>query len=638
MPWLHPGKKHMNPNRNIHQRHQTVTDSGYIPELPRLSRPTHRRSFCSVILLVFFLLRAGAAFASHGASIDGVLKYPPGFTAFAYTAATAKKGGHLYLHALGSFDKMNPFTLRGAAPEGLESLVFETLAAPSLDEPFAQYGLIASDIAVAPDRLSVTFTINPRARFSDGSPLTPADVKYSFDTLKSGEAHPFYRIYLRDIMDAEIIPPDKVVFHFSRVNRELHLLVGQIPIFSEKFYQQHDFDSANLTPPLGSGPYMVEKVSEGKAITYRRNPDYWGRDLPCRKNQFNFDRITYRYYKDQIVSLEAFKAGEFDFMPINISKQWVRDVRGKNFDSGELARAEFPHHNNQGMQCFVMNERRPLFTDRRVRRAIALAFDFNWTNSALFFGQYRPSSSFFNNSDLAATGLPSPAELKLLQPFRDKLPPEVFTIPPTPITTVPPHSRRGNLLMARNLLRRVGWRVKNGQLEKDGRVFAFDILLVSPSFERVMGPFVKNLARLGIRAAYRTVDPSLYTRRVQNFDYDMVVTVFGQSQSPGNEQRNYFHSSSRDRKGSRNLIGLADPVVDAMVEKVINAATTAELKTACRALDRVLWYGYHVVPNWYIDHHRIAYRDIFGRPRQLPTYYSPEQLLMTWWYDPATRN
>ena len=600
---------------------------------PAICRKTIKREMtCAIILAMVFSFFHSPAWASHGASIDGRLKYPADFTAFAYTSDRAKKGGDLVLHALGSFDKMNPFTLRGTAPEGLENLVFETLAAPSLDEPFAQYGLIANDIKLAPDRLSVTFTIDPRARFSDGSPVTPEDVKYSFDTLKSEAAHPFYRIYLRDIKDAVIIPPDKVVFHFQRKNRELHLLVGQIPIFSEKFYRKHGFDSSDLTPPLGSGPYVVDKVSEGKAITYRRNPDYWARDLACRRNQFNFDRIIYRYYKDQIVSLEAFKAGEFDVMPVNISKQWFRDVKGKKFDSGQLLREEFPHHNNQGMQCFVMNERRPLFSDRRVRRAIALAFDFEWTNQALFFDQYRPSVSFFNNSELAAKGLPSAEELKLLEPFKEKLPAEVFTTPPTPISTAPPSSRRRNLLEARELLNKAGWRVKDGVLSnRQGKPFRFDILLASPSFERVMGPFVKNLARLGIKAAYRTVDPSLYTRRVQNFDYDMVVTVFSQSQSPGNEQRNYFHSSSRDRKGSRNLIGLADPVIDSLVEKVIAAESAKELMTACRALDRVLWYGYHVVPNWYIDHHRIASRNIFSRPATLPTYYSPEQLLMTWW-------
>ena len=586
-----------------------------------------------VLFLLAVLLLPARALAAHGASIDGVLKYPASFKNFAYTSDAARKGGHIYLHALGSFDKMNPFTLRGTAPEGLESLVFESLAAPSLDEPFAQYGLLANDIALAPDRLSVTYTLNPAARFSDGSPVTAADVKFSFDILKSDKAHPFYRIYLRDVKSATVLPGGRVRFDFARVNRELHLIVGQLPVFSRRFYTTHPFDSGDMTPPLGSGPYVVEKVSEGKSITYRRNPDYWGRDLPVRRNQYNFDRITYRYYKDQIVSLEAFKAGEFDFMPINISKQWFRDVRGKKFTSGELVRAVFPHRNNQGMQCFVMNERRPLFRDRRVRRAIILAFDFDWTNRVLFFGQYRPSKSYFNNSDLAAAGLPGPEELKLLEPFRNRLPAEVFTTPPEPVSTAPPRSRRKNLIEAARLLAAAGWRVADDGILRDrkGRAFSFEILLVSPSFERVMGPFVKNLARLGIRASYRTVDPSLYTRRLQNFDYDMVVTVFGQSQSPGNELRNYFHSSSRDRKGSRNLIGLADPVVDALVEKVIAARTTSGLRTACRALDRVLWYGYHVVPNWYIDHHRIAYRNIFGRPRTLPLYYSPEQLLMTWW-------
>jgi len=572
--------------------------------------------------------------AAHGISIDGKLKYPAGFVHFDYVSPQAVKGGQLLLHDLGSFDKMNPFTLKGTAPAGLEDLVFETLTVPSLDEPFAAYGLIAKDIEVARDRLSVTFTINEQARFSDGTPITAADVKFSLDTLKSGKAHPFYQAYLQDITGADILDPMRVRMNFARANRELHMIAGQLPIFSSKFYRATPFDAASLAPPIASGPYVVKEVVPGKTITYQRNPNYWARNLNVRRGFFNFDTITYKYYKDQIVALEAFKAGEFDFMAINIAKQWARDLKGGRFDRGELKKENFPHKNNAGMQGFVMNLRRPLFQDPTVRKALAMAFDFEWANQALFYGEYTRCASYFSNSELAARGVPEGLELKLLTPFKDQLPPEVFTTPPTPFSTAPPASLRANLLAAKKLLADAGWQIRNGVLtHKDGRTFTFEILLVSASssFERVMEPYVQNLAKLGIKAAYRTIDPALYVRRLNNFDFDMTVNVFGQSQSPGNEQRDYWHSSSAGREGSRNLIGLKNPAVDALVDRLIYATTQEELVATARALDRALWYGYYVVPNWYLNHHRITYRTVFARPAALPLYYSPMQALMTWW-------
>ena len=579
------------------------------------------------------LFCSGQSFAAHGVSIDGVLKYPSGFERFSYTSASAKKGGALILHSLGGFDKMNPFTLKGQAPDGLDTMVFETLGVPSLDEPFVEYGLIAKDIVLAPDQLSVTFTLDERARFSDGSPVTTEDVAFSLKTMKSDMAHPFYHSYFQDITRAEIVSPLQIRLHFAQKNRELHLVACQLPVLSKKFFQDHPFGAAKsaLVAPVGSGPYVVDTFKAGKFITYKRNPDYWAANHPTRKGMFNYDAVTYKYFKDQIVSLEAFKAHEFDFMYINIAKQWARDLDGGRFDRGEIVKELLPHKNNAGMQGFVMNLRRPLFQDRMVRKALSLAFDFHWTNQALFFNQYTRCNSFFSNSPLAATGKPHGLELDYLKPFEKVLPPEVFTTPLTPFSTASPSSLRENLRQAAQLLRQAGWMVEDGVLTKGGKPFRFDILLASPSFERVMASYANNLKRLGIQVDYRVIDPALYVDRLRRFDFDMVVNVFGQSQSPGNEQRGYWHSSVAGKQGSRNVIGLQDPVVDAMVDRIVYAKTRKELTAACRALDRVLWYGYYVVPNWYIAGHRVAFWDRFGRPETLPLYYNPEQLLMTWW-------
>jgi microcin C transport system substrate-binding protein len=595
-------------------------------------------AFRAILIVAAFLalamtvLDVPGALAAHGISIDGKLKYPPDFEQFDYTSSEARKGGTLVLHDLGSFDKMNPFTLKGSAPSGLDNLVFETLAVSSLDEPFAGYGLIAKDIDLAEDRLSVIYTIDENARFSDGTAVTPEDVRFSLNTLKSDAAHPFYQAYLQDIKDAEIIGNSRIRFNFARVNRELHLIASQIPIFSKKFYSEHPFDDPSMEPPVGSGPYVVDSVKPGKSITYKRNPDYWAVNHPARKGMFNFDTITYKYFRDQIVSVEAFKANEFDFMYINIAKQWARDLVGPRFESKQILKEYLPHRNNQGMQGFVFNTRKPLFQDRKVRKALGMAFDFEWANTKLFFNEYTRSASYFSNSDLAAKNLPEGLELQYLEPFKDSLPPEVFSKPLTPFSTGAGNSMRDNLRSARKILAEAGWNVVDGQLQdKSGRVFAFEILLVSPSFERVMAGYVNNLRKLGVKASYRTIDPALYIDRLNRFDFDMTVNVFGQSQSPGNEQRDYWHSSSADRNGSRNLIGIKDSIVDQLVDRIIYAKTQEELAAACKALDRVLWYGYYVVPNWYVARHRVSFWNKFSRPEKLPLYYNPIQALMTWW-------
>ncbi len=585
-----------------------------------------------VLLVLSISLCPSSALAAHGVSIDGRLKYPADFRRFEYTSERAQQGGDLVLHEQGSFDNMNPFILRGNAPAGLETLVFESLAVSSLDEPFAKYGLIAKDIELAEDRLSVTFTINERARFSDNTPVTAEDIKFSLETLKSDAAHPNYQIYFQDISRAEILGPLKIKFHFARANRELHLIACELPVLSKKFYSGRLFDDASFMKAMGSGPYVVDTVKPGKSITYKRNPDYWGWDEPVRRGMFNFNTITYKYFMDVTVSLEAFKAQEFDFMAINMAKQWARDLTGSKYDRNILVKETLAHKNNAGMQGFVFNTRRPLFQDRRVRQALALAFDFEMANSTLFFNQYTRCSSYFSNSYLAATGLPTGLELQYLEKYRGRVPEEVFTKPLRPFSTKPPNSLRANQRKAMKLLREAGWKVKNRVLvNEQDTPFEFEVILVSPAFERVMAGYAHSLKKLGIKVTYRTIDSALYIDRLNRFDFDMVVTTFGQSQSPGNEQRNYWHSVAADTRGSRNLAGVKDPVADYLVEKIIYAETQEELKAACRALDRVLWYGYYVVPNWYINVHRVTYRNIFERPEKLPLYYYPDSVLMTWW-------
>ena len=588
-----------------------------------------------LISICFFIVNASNLWASHGISIDGKLKYGSDFKQFDYVSENAKKGGKLQLHDNGSFDKMNPFTLKGTAPFGLEMFVFEPLAMGSLDEPFAEYGLIARDIELAEDRLSITFTIDENAKFSDGSPVTPEDVAFSLETFKSDKVHPFYPFYYQDIKEAKILDAHRVQFLFNRANRELHMIAAQIPILSKSFFTKHPFNGGEsnkvMIPPIGSGPYIVSAINQGRSIIYTRNPEYWAQNHPVRRGMYNFDTIVVNYYKDQIVAVEAFKAGEFDFMMVNIAKQWARDMVGKRFDDGSLIKKRYPHQNNAGMQGFLMNTRRPLFKDLRVRQALTLAFDFKWTNMSLFYNQYTRSNSFFSNSYLAADGLPTGLELTYLEAFRDTLPKDVFTKP----LNAPDSNAKGmrnNLRQAKQLLQDAGWTIKDGMLQnKDGLPFEFEISLVSPSFARVMAPYVKNLKKLGMTVDYRTIDPALYTNRIQTFDFDMIVHVYGQSLSPGNEQKNYWHSESAEHPGSRNLAGIKDPVVDAMVEKIIYAATQEELTAACKALDRILWYGYYIVPNWYLNVHRLAYHNIFQQPDILPLYYNHYQLLMTWW-------
>lgn len=584
----------------------------------------------------FFFLLLLLPMTSHGAAAMGMgyePKYGVGFTYFDYVNPDAPKRGEIDLMGLGTFDSLNPYLLKGISAAGLGSLVFESLLEKSLDEPFSMYGLIAEAFFLADDKLSVTFHINPLARFSNGDAITAEDVKYSFDTLMSKAAHPQFRVYFGDIKSATVIDRLTVRFDFKNINRELHMIVGEIPIFSPKWAQEIPFDKLSDTKPIASGPYTIEDYTRGKNIKYIRNPDYWAKDLPVRNGMFNFDRITYKYYKDSTIALEAFKAGEFDFFFENYSKRWARSHEGPRYESGEIIKKGLSHNNNAGMQGFAFNTRRDKFKDARVRRALSLAYDFEWANKKLFFNQYVRAYSYFSNSELAAQGLPEGKELALLEKLRHQLPEEIFTRQWQPATTLPPDSLRGNLIQARDLLREAGWTIQDGVLKnQQGKRFILDVLLVQKGFYRIIAPYAHNLKKLGITTNYRKVDSSLYKRRLDTFDFDMVVTNFATSLSPGNELMSMFHSDSAEMKGSNNLPGIDDPVVDALVQSIIQAKNREQVVIGSRALDRVLLYGEYLVPNWFIDFHRVAFWNKLGIPETLPLYYDPTSwLLKTWW-------
>ncbi len=599
-------------------------------------------------ILTLFLFYSQFLPAEPSAALGYTPAYPPHFKHFNYVNPTAPKGGELILPGFGSFDSLNPFLLKGIAADGLGLLFFETLMLKSQDEPFSVYALLAQDIQLAPDKLSVTFQLNPQARFSDGSPVTAEDVKFSFDTLKSPQAHPQYRFYWHDIQQAEIIDPLTIKFKFAKINPELHLIVADIPIFSKTSTQGKPFDQIVNTPLLASGPYIIKNHDPGKYITYTRNPNYWGNHLNVRQGTYNFDQITYKYYKDMEISLEALKAKEFDFMAVYNSKAWARDYVGPQFDSGQLKKLELPHQNNAGMQGFVFNLRRPLFQDLQVRKAINLAFDFEWANDNLFFKQYQRCNSYFSNSELAAPKtLPQGEELELLtsiqQRFPKQFPSEVLTTVWQPVSSAAPHSLRDNLRQAKALLTAAGWQLKEDILQNNkGQKLTFEVLLVQKGFDRILEPFARNLKKLGIELTYRLIDISLYQKRLNNFDFDMIVSTFPQSQSPGNELMNAWHSSAAHQEGSNNWPGVAEPIIDSLIEKVIYAPNRKTLITATHALDRVLLQGEYLVPNWYIGVHRAAYWDKFGRPKQLPLYYNvPETVAQTWWWeqsDPASND
>ena len=589
------------------------------------------------LMATFFTLSAAATSLLAGQPRHAFTLYgePPKYAAdfqhFDYVNPQAPKGGQLRQAGFGSFDSLNPFINKGVPADDI-NLIYDTLTTSSLDEPFTVYGLVAEQMERADDNSWVRFYINPKARFNDGTPITADDVVFSFNALINKGA-PMYRMYYGDVETVEAESPNQVIFRFKHAgNRELPLILGQLPVLPQHFWKDRDFASANLEIPLGSGPYVIDRVQAGRSIRYRRAKDYWAKDLPVNRGLYNFDIVNIDYYRDSGIALQAFKAGQFDYWFETSAKNWATAYDIPAVHEGRLKRDEIPNRNTIGMQGFVFNLRHPELQDIRVRKALTLLFDYEWTNRQLFNGMYSRSNSFFGNSELASHGLPDAAELALLEPWKDQLPAELFEQPFSLPVTNADGMIRDQQREAYRLLLEAGWKVENDQMVgPDGNPLKLEFLLIQPEFERVLLPYKRNLADLGIDLDIRRVDMSQYISRIRSRDFDMLVSSFPQSNSPGSEQREFWHSSSADNPGSRNYIGLQNPVVDDLVEKLIQADSRQALVTSSRALDRVLLSGYYVVPNWHTKVWRVAYWNKLRHPETPP---SQDIGLMTWWQEP----
>lgn len=587
--------------------------------------------FLSAALLPWGALSAQDVAPVHAIAMHGSPKYGPGFEHFDYVNPDAPRGGTLRLAASGTFDSFNPFIPKGSA---FGQIGVETLLTSSADEPFTEYGLIAESIEMPSDRSWVIFNLRPEARWHDGKPITADDVLWSFETLIS-KGNPFYRFYYGSVEPPQKLGERRVKFSFKeKGNRELPLIAGQIPILPKHYWEkeENDFEKTTLTPPLGSGPYRIADFEPGRFVELERVEDYWGSEVPANVGQNNFDRIRFDFFRDDTVIRQALKSGEIDYREENQAKAWALDYDVPPVNRGWLQKEALPHGLPTGMQAFVMNTRRPLFEDKRVRRALAYAFDFEWTNAHLFHDQYTRTQSYFSNSELAARGLPEGEELEILDRYRGRIPDEVFTTPYQAPSTDGSGWPRENLKKAFDLLETSGWVVKDMALVDDrtGARFQFEILLVSQAFERIVLPFVRNLKKLGIDARVRLVDSSQYINRLRSFDFDMIIFSWGQSDSPGNEQRNFWSSEAADSPAARNFAGIKDPVVDELIELVIKAPDRESLVARTRALDRVLLHGHYVIPNWHIRVDRILYWNKFSRPDVTPKNGTSTDY---WWYD-----
>jgi microcin C transport system substrate-binding protein len=572
----------------------------------------------------------------HGLAMFDDLKYPPDFTHFDYVNPDAPKGDTVRYSELGTFDKLNPYTLKGMAAAGLE-LTSDTLMAGSADEPFSQYGLIAESVEVAPDRSWIIYHLRHNAYWQDSKKIMAEDVVFSYQTLME-KGHPFYKSIYTGIQGVEELDPYTVKFTFKdTTNRELPLITGQMPIFSKAYYTKHAFDAGNLDIPTSSGPYKIKEVKAGHYIIYERDPEYWGKDLPVNKGRYNFDQVRYDYYRDGMVAVEAFKAGEYDIREENISKVWATSYKDMPaLKDGRVIQEAIAHERPSGMQAFLFNTRRAKFSDVRVRKALNYVFDFEWENRQLFYSAYQRTESYFANSPFASHGLPGEAELVLLEPYRDQLPEELFSEVFITPRTDGSGNNRANLKVANTLLNEAGWVLKDMKRvnAQTGEPMTIEFLLVQPSFERVVAPMVRSLERLGIQGKIRTIDSAQYQKRTDTFDFDIIIGSFPQSNSPGNELMDYWHSSRADTEGSQNQIGIKNPVVDALVEKMVTVPTRDELITTAHALDRVLLWNYYIIPNWHTRTFRMIYWNKFERPEIRPKYVLG---LDTWWSKDAKK-
>jgi microcin C transport system substrate-binding protein len=604
--------------------------------------------FKAGLALVIHLGVMVSAWGAHGYALWGELKYPADFTHFDYVNPQAPKGGELRLVSnlrVSTFDKYNPFTLRGSAPAYLSNLMFESLLTGPLDESGAAYGLLAREVRAAPDGLSVTFVIHPEARFHNGQSVLAEDVRHSFDTLMGPHTSPVYKTVLADVAGLDVLGERVVRFRFKKPNRELPLTVGGLPIFSRdwgnvvdpKTGQRKSFDQVVMDTPIGSGPYTIGPVRFGKDITYVRDPKHWARDLPSRKGAANFDRIVVKIYRDNTAKLEALKAGEFDLMRFFSAGDWARRVKGKRFDSGELVKGEFRHRLPTGFQSYVLNTRRPPLDDVRVREALGLALDYEWMNRQMFYNAYQRVQGLFGNTDCSASGEPGADEIALLNPWRGQLPARVWGPMATPPRTDGELGLRGNLRRAQALLRDAGWTVQGGQLRNaKGEPMVLEYLDSNEAGARVVTPWIRNLEKLGVTLRFRPVDFALYQQRLRTFDFDVISIAFQGTQNPGAEYADLFGSQAARTEDSGNLAGVSSLAVDALINRMVNARSRADLVAACRALDRAITHSHVLIPQWSATTHRMAFNDQrLARPSVVPPYVDGEGWAMdVWWSRP----
>ena len=579
-----------------------------------------------------FAVLPAAAEPTYALSLIGPPQLPPDFTHLPDANPDAPKGGAVNLAAIGSFDSLNPWIVRGS-PAGSIGQVWETLMVPNPDEAETEYAHLAQSVDVAADHLSATFVLRSNAHFSDGTPVLASDVVWTFNTLRD-KGRPILRSYWGDVSDVVAMDPHTVVFHFKTAdNRELPNILGQVPVLPEHWWKGRDFSAPLTDAPVGSGPYLVDHVDPGRTITYKRDPNWWAATMPTGRGRNNFDTMRYEYFRDPTVAFEAFKAGQIDFRRENISKNWATAYDFPAIANGTVKKEVLPMHIPTGMQAYAMNTRRAMFADPRTRQAMDELFDFQWLNKTLFYGLYDRTESYFSNSDFASSGIPEGAELALLEPFRDKLPPELFTTPfKLPVTDGSGNNRDG-VRRAYDLLKAAGWALKDHKMvNAAGQPLSFEILMYEPASERVALPYAQWLGRLGIDAHIRTVDPAQFQKRMDDLDFDMAEALIPESESLGNEQIDFWSCSSANQPGTQNVAGVCNPVVDAMVAKVVAASNHADLVTAAHALDRVLLADWYMVPQWHLDQVWVAYWNRFGHPDHVPRTGLD---FATWWVDPA---
>lgn len=568
----------------------------------------------------------------HALTLGDAPKYGPDFKYLDYVNPDAPKGGTINQGVTGTFDSFNGFIIKGT-PAALPGL-YETLTASPEDDAMTEYGLLAESMEVAEDKSWIIFNLRPEARWHDGQPITADDVVFTFNTLME-KGNPVYRYYYADVDKVEKLGDLRVKFQFKYPgNRELPTIMGQLAILPKHWWATRKFEDVLLEPPLGSGPYKLGKFDMGRSYTMVRVPDYWGKDLPINVGTDNYGEVRISYFQDPEVQMEAFKAGSLDLRGENSAKRWATGYDFPAVKDGRVIVEKITHANPVGIQGFIFNLRKPLFQDRKLREALIYGFDFEWSNKTLFFGQYSRTRSYFQNSEMEAKGLPSPEELAVLEPLKDQIPPEVFTAEYNPPTTDGSGNARDNLGKAAALLDEAGWKVENGRRVKEGKPLEFEFIVDDPALERFVQPFAQNLDRIGVTVNVRVVDSAQYQARMENFDFDMTSEVWGQSNSPGNEQREFWGSAAADSAGSRNTIGIKNPAIDKLIDLIVQAQTREDLIVRCKALDRVLQWNYYLVPNFSLNAFRIAYWNKFGKPDKRPDpLYSYGGT--SWWIDPA---